>query len=99
MHVAHAVRQAPRLFGDGAHNRGIRMARYGDAEGRGEIDVAILVDVGDDCAGRRFPKDGEVAGQIRDAAGLGPRQRCREFARGGTRNLGDDRFKLAHPSR
>ena len=53
MHVAHAVHQARGLFGDRRGDVRIRVAGVGDAERRGEIEVAVAVDV--DRPSRRWP--------------------------------------------
>ena len=69
VHVAQAVQQAPGLAPHRGHHARMAVADGGDAEARGEVDVAVAVDVEDVGAARRLPEDGWLGAGAR-------RRRC-----------------------
>src|SRR5262249_21462141 len=57
VHVSQGVEEAAGLAADGGDDLGMTVADGGDAESRGEIEVAVAVGVDDVDAARRLPEE------------------------------------------
>src|ERR1700692_2926089 len=106
MDVAQAVKQATGLAADRGDHTRMPVADGGDAEARGEVDVAVAVDVVDIGAARHLPEHGRFGagapGDGVDAGRFEPFEVERQGAGAGPRGRVDDPGELvagAHISR
>src|SRR5579884_2029225 len=75
------MHEANGLIANRRRNGRVTVSGVCDAECRGEIDVAVTVNVRDRCAERGFPKNGETFVDERDVARFKRLQPGRQFAR------------------